>query len=143
MSAACAQASSGVEAASGNESAGAESAAANPNQSTSDARSSGNQTGQNTTATSQTGRSVKSSGAQETANRSVESSCSVSSSTNELALKLSDGRTLRLDSIGNERVQEKLRNDKKWSDAVRSGKPIQAKMEGVISGEKLVVTSVK
>ena len=55
---------------------------------------------------------------------------------------MDDGRTLRLDMVGNQRVQDELKNNKKWSDAASSGKPIHAKVSGAISGEKLVVSSI-
>ncbi len=69
-------------------------------------------------------------------------SCPVSSSTNQFALKLQDGRVLRFDLVGNQRVQDELKNNKKWSEAASSGKEIHTKVSGAVSVEKLIVSSV-
>lgn len=79
------------------------------------------------------------------ANRAADSaagSCSVSSSTSQFAMKLDDGRTLALDMVGNDRAKEQIQKNKKWTEAASSGKPIKAKVSGVESGEKLVVSSI-
>jgi hypothetical protein len=73
---------------------------------------------------------------------SAAGSCTVSSSTNQFAMKLDDGRTLALDMVGNDRVKEQLQKNKKWTEAASSGKPIKAKVSGVESGDKLVVSSI-
>jgi hypothetical protein len=81
-----------------------------------------------------------------TANRaasdSASGSCSVSASTSTFAMKLEDGRTLPLDMVGNDRAKEQIQKNKKWTEAASSGKPIHAKVSGVESGEKLVVSSI-
>lgn len=69
-------------------------------------------------------------------------SCTVSSSTSRFALKMEDGRTVPFDSVGDLRAQEAMKNKKKWSDAASAGKPIRAKVSGVMSGDKLTVVSV-
>ncbi len=84
--------------------------------------------------------------ASNTANRSASDtasgSCGVSSSTSQFAMKLEDGRTLAFDMVGNERAKEQIQKSKKWTEYASSGKPINAKVSGVISGEKLVVSSI-
>jgi hypothetical protein len=69
-------------------------------------------------------------------------SCTVSSSTNQLGLKLDDGRTLRFDLVGNQRAQDELKANKKWTEAAASNKPIHAKVDGAVSGDKLIVSSI-
>jgi hypothetical protein len=68
--------------------------------------------------------------------------CAVSSSTKEYALRTKDGQTLRFDSVGNDRVAEALRSKKKWTDLVSAGKPIEIKVNGAVSGDKLTVVSI-
>jgi len=68
--------------------------------------------------------------------------CAVSSSTKEFALRTKDGQTLRFDSVGNDRVAEALHNKKKWNDLVSAGKPIEIKVNGAVSGDKLTVLSI-
>jgi hypothetical protein len=68
--------------------------------------------------------------------------CTLSSSTKEFALRTKDGQTLRFDSVGNDRAEEALRNKKKWSESVSAGKPIQVKVQGAVTGDKLTVLSI-
>jgi hypothetical protein len=68
--------------------------------------------------------------------------CTVSASTSQFALKMKDGNTVRLDDVGNMRVQEAMKSRKKWGDSAAASKPIQVKVSGVMSGDKLTVLSV-
>jgi hypothetical protein len=80
-----------------------------------------------------------------TANRSASDSgpsCPASAGSSELGLKLDDGRTVRFDLVGNQRAQDALKNNKRWSKDLSANKPIQAKVSGVLNGEKLIVTSI-
>jgi hypothetical protein len=70
-------------------------------------------------------------------------SCSVSSSTSQFALKLKDGRVVKLDDVGNQRAQETLKNKKKWSEDAAASKPIHASVSGVLNDDKLLVMSIK
>ena len=72
-----------------------------------------------------------------------QSQCGVSPNTSKFALKMSDGRTVKFDEVGNQRAQEALKNKKKWSEAAGSGKPIHAKTTGVLTGDQLVVLSIR
>jgi hypothetical protein len=80
------------------------------------------------------------------ANRSADSaaagSCGVSSGSAAYAFKLDDGRLLALDMVGNERVKDQIQKNKKWTQAASSNQPIHAKVSGVESGDKLVVSAV-
>ena len=117
--------------------------------------------GQSSTATGQTGTEHSNSAERSTADASGTSgnsgqsksstsadrassgaSCPVTSSTSQFALKMTDGRTLRFDLVGNQRAQEELKNNKKWSKESADGKEIHAKVSGVVSGDKLVVSSI-
>jgi hypothetical protein len=69
--------------------------------------------------------------------------CSVSSSTAQFALKLKDGRVVKLDDVGNQRAQETLKNKKKWSEDAAANKPIHASVSGVLSDDRLLVMSIK
>jgi hypothetical protein len=78
-----------------------------------------------------------------TANRSSgDSSCPVTASSTQLGMKLEDGRTVRFDLVGNQRAQDALKNDKKWSKDLSSNKEIHAKVSGVLNGDKLIVSSI-
>ena len=57
-------------------------------------------------------------------------------------MKLDDGRTVRFDLVGQQRAQDALKNEKHWSKDLAAGKPIHAKVIGVMSGEKLIVSSI-
>jgi hypothetical protein len=71
------------------------------------------------------------------------SSCGISSSNGEFALQTKDGRTLRFDSVGNERVKQELLNRKSWASASAAGKPIQATINGTQTGDSLMVLSIR
>jgi hypothetical protein len=75
------------------------------------------------------------------ANRS-QGDCAVSSSSSQLGMKLNDGRTVRFDLVGNQRAQDELKNNKRWSKDAAAGKPIHATVDGVLNGDKLVVSSI-
>jgi len=80
-----------------------------------------------------------------TANRSVSdsgASCPVSANSTEMGMKLDDGKTVRFDIVGNQRAQDALKNEKRWSKDLSANKPIHAKVSGVLNGDKLIVTSV-
>lgn len=70
-------------------------------------------------------------------------SCPVTASTSAFALKLNDGRVVGFDSVGNQRAQDAIKNKKKWNEASTSGKPIKAKVDGVLTGDKLLVVSIR
>jgi hypothetical protein len=80
-----------------------------------------------------------------TANRSASdsgASCPVSANSTEMGMKLDDGKTVRFDIVGNQRAQDALKNEKRWSKDLSANKPIHAKVSGVLNGDKLIVTSV-
>ena len=80
-----------------------------------------------------------------TANRSASdsgASCPVSANSSQLGMKLDDGKTVRFDLVGNQRAQDALKNDKRWSQDTSANKPIHAKVSGVLNGEKLIVTEI-
>ena len=69
-------------------------------------------------------------------------SCSVTSSTTQFAIKLKDGQIVKLDDVGNQRVQEALKTKKKWIDAAAAGKAIHVDASGVLNGDKLIALSI-
>jgi len=79
-----------------------------------------------------------------TANRSAAdtSNCPVKAESNQLGIKLDDGRVMKFDMVGNQRAQDELKNNKRWTKDLSANKPIRATVSGVISGEKLVVSSI-
>jgi hypothetical protein len=80
-----------------------------------------------------------------TANRSASdsgASCSVSANSSELGMKLEDGKTVRFDLVGNQRAQDAIKNEKRWSKDLSENKPIHAKVSGVLNGDKLIVSSI-
>ncbi|HXI39374.1 MAG TPA: hypothetical protein VNH83_05325 [Bryobacteraceae bacterium] len=66
--------------------------------------------------------------------------CSVSSSTTAFALKTKDGQVLKFDDVGNNRAAEELKT--KWAQNLSAGKPIHAKVSGMVNGETVTVTSI-
>jgi DNA mismatch repair ATPase MutL len=77
------------------------------------------------------------------ANRSSsDSSCPVTANSTQLGMKLEDGRTVRFDLVGNQRAQDAIKNDKKWSKDLSSNKEIHARVSGVLNGDKLIVSSI-
>jgi hypothetical protein len=68
--------------------------------------------------------------------------CSPSAGTSQFALKLNDGRVIKFDSVGNQRAQEALKANKKWTENAGAGKPIHVKASGVLNGDKLTVVSL-
>jgi len=68
--------------------------------------------------------------------------CPVSSSTSMFALKTQDGQLLRFDSVGNARAAAELKNKQKWTKDLAEGKPIRAKVDGIMSGDTVTVTDV-
>jgi len=80
-----------------------------------------------------------------TADRSASdsgSSCTVSANSSELGMKMEDGKTVRFDLVGNQRAQDALKGDKRWSKDMGANKPIRIKVDGVLNGDKLVVMSI-
>ena len=87
--------------------------------------------------------STTSSSADRTANDQSSSagsgSCNLSASSSQFALKMKDGKVVRLDDVGNLRVQEAMKMHKKWTEG---GKPVHVKASGVMSGDQLTVVSI-
>ena len=78
------------------------------------------------------------------ANRSAGdmSNCPLTSSSSQFGLKMDNGQVVRFDLVGNQRAQDELKNNKKWTSAVTSSKPITVKISGVMQGDKLIVSSI-
>lgn len=80
------------------------------------------------------------------ANRSSKSEagagCAVSSNSSQLGMKMDDGKTVGFDLVGNQRAQDALKNDKRWTKNIGENKPIRATVSGVMSGDKLIVSSI-
>jgi hypothetical protein len=68
--------------------------------------------------------------------------CPVSANSSELGMKLDDGKTVRFDMVGNQRAQDALKSDKRWSKYISANKPIHATVSGVLNGDKLIVASI-
>lgn len=69
-------------------------------------------------------------------------SCAVSSSTTAFALKTKEGQVMKFDAIGNARAAEELKTKGSWSKDLAAGKPIRAKVSGILNGDNLTVTSI-
>jgi hypothetical protein len=57
-------------------------------------------------------------------------------------MKLDSGQTVRFDLVGNQRAQDALKNDKRWTKDLSANKPIRATVSGVLNGDKLIVSSI-
>jgi hypothetical protein len=93
------------------------------------------------TAATATAESDKASSANRSASDSG-SSCPVTANSTELGMKLDDGHTVRFDLVGNQRAQDELKNNKSWNKDITASKPLRVKVIGVMSGDKLVVSSI-
>lgn len=79
-----------------------------------------------------------------TANRDAGSGadCPVSANSSKFGMKMDDGRKVRFDMVGNQRAQDAIKNDKGWNKQITANKPIHAKVDGVLNGDKLIVSSI-
>jgi hypothetical protein len=68
--------------------------------------------------------------------------CVVKADSAQLGMKLTDGRVLPFDLVGNQRAQDELKVNKRWSKDLTANKPIKATVSGVVNGEKLIVSSI-
>lgn len=68
--------------------------------------------------------------------------CPITAQSNNIGMKLDNGQTVRFDLVGNQRAQDALKNDKGWSKDLSANKPIHAKVDGVLQGDKLIVSSI-
>ena len=57
-------------------------------------------------------------------------------------MKMDDGRTVKFDLVGNQRAQDAIKNGKGWNKQITAKKPIRAKVDGVLTGDKLIVSSI-
>ena len=55
---------------------------------------------------------------------------------------MENGQVARFDLVGNQRAQDEFKNNKKWTSAASSNKPITVKISGVMQGDKLIVSSI-
>lgn len=69
-------------------------------------------------------------------------SCPVSSSTTAFALKTKEGQVMKFDAIGNARAAEELKTKASWAKDVAAGKPVHAKVTGILNGDNITVTSI-
>jgi hypothetical protein len=69
-------------------------------------------------------------------------SCSLSANTSQFAVKLDDGRVVKLDDVGSERAAEELKANKHWAEASSGGKPIHVKVTGMMTGDVLTALSI-
>jgi hypothetical protein len=107
-----------------------------------DASCSGNVTQTSATAKNTADRAVAGSAASKSGATDDNKACGLSTGTKEFALRTTDGRVIRFDTVGNERAADAIKNRKKWSDAVSSGKAISAKVSGTMDGDTLTVVSI-
>jgi len=69
-------------------------------------------------------------------------SCPVSASTSSFALKTESGQVMKFDMVGNSRAAEQLKVKTAWTKNLSEGKPIHAKVSGILNGETITVTSI-
>ena len=70
-------------------------------------------------------------------------SCQVTAGSTEMGMKMDDGKIVRFDLVGNQRAQDALKNDKRWTKEIGENKPIRVKVNGVLMGDKLIVSSIQ
>ena len=69
-------------------------------------------------------------------------SCAANSSTTTFALRTKDGHVMKFDAVGNARAAEEVKTKASWSRDAAAGKPIRAKVTGMLSGDNITVTSI-
>ncbi len=69
-------------------------------------------------------------------------SCPVSTSTSAFALKTADGQVMKFDAVGSSRAAEELKTKTGWTKDLSAGKPIRAKVSGMLNGDTITVTSI-
>jgi len=69
-------------------------------------------------------------------------SCPVSTSTSAFALKTDSGPVMKLDMVGCARAAEGLKSKSGWAKGLNAGKPIRAKVSGVLNGDTITVTAI-
>jgi hypothetical protein len=69
-------------------------------------------------------------------------SCMVKAESAQLGMKLNDGRVVPFDMVGNQRAQDELKVNKRWTKDLGANKPIHATVNGVLNGEKLIVSQI-
>jgi hypothetical protein len=77
-----------------------------------------------------------------TANRDSGSDCPVFTSSSQFGMKMDNGKTVKFDLVGNQRTQDMIKNDKGWNKEITANKPIHAKVDGALNGDKLIVSSI-
>jgi len=68
--------------------------------------------------------------------------CMVKAESAQLGMKLNDGRVVPFDMVGNQRAQDELKANKRWTKDLGANKPIRATVNGVLNGEKLIVSQI-
>jgi hypothetical protein len=68
--------------------------------------------------------------------------CAVSANTKEFGLRTNDGHVLRFDSVGNQRAEDAIKNQKKWNADAAAGKAISAKVTGTVDGDNVTVVTI-
>jgi hypothetical protein len=69
-------------------------------------------------------------------------SCPVSTSTSAFALRTDSGQVMKIDAVGSARVAEALKTKSGWTKDLSAGKPIRAKVSGMLNGDTITVTSI-
>ncbi len=69
-------------------------------------------------------------------------SCPVNTSTSAFALQTAGGPVMKLDMVGSARAAEALKSNSGWAKDLTAGKPIRAKVSGVLNGDTITVTSI-
>lgn len=70
-------------------------------------------------------------------------SCPATASTTQFGLLLSDGRMVHFDPAGNQKAEQGMQSNSKWTKAANSGKPAKVKVRGTLFGDTLEVHSIK
>ncbi len=73
---------------------------------------------------------------------SSSAACPISANSSKFGMKMDDGRTVKFDLVGNQRAQDAIKNGKGWNKQITAKKPIRAKVDGVLTGDKLIVSSI-
>jgi hypothetical protein len=69
-------------------------------------------------------------------------SCTVKTDSAVMGMKLNDGRVFPFDMVGNQRAQDELKINKRWTKDLGANKPIKATVDGILNGEKLIVSQI-
>lgn len=83
------------------------------------------------------------SGSTQTESTKVTTDCPVTAQTTSFGLVTSDGRYVRFDDEGNQRIVEMMKTNKDWDSNIQNKKPVEVRVVGTANGDILVIKQIR